>query len=116
MKKPVSLREFIMFFICLILCFFLFVKKWNNVELESDKARSEEIIKMYEQNMEHQKCVSDSLILNAHVLEGIIEFQKKNPKIIIHKYDKIRDNIGVLNAGQSISYLSGRLSQAGSNR
>lgn len=100
----------------LVLSFFLFVKKWNYSELEKDKTRAEERIKIYQQSDKDQHRISDSLKINTIALQAIIEYQEKNPKIIREKYEKVRNNINLLNADQSISYLTGRLSQAGSNR
>lgn len=114
--KPVTIREIVMFAACIILSFFLFVKKWNNSELEKDKARAEERIKMYEQSDKEQHRISDSLKANTEALQAVIEYQKKNPQIIREKYEKVRDNIHLLNADQSIGYLTNRLSQAGGNR
>ncbi len=48
MKGRITIREVIMFAICLFLSFFLFVKESNKSELEADKVRAEERIKMYE--------------------------------------------------------------------
>lgn len=113
MIKSPSIREIIMFGLMLVLSFFLIVKKWNHSELEQDKARNEERIKIYEQNLVQQHHISDSLKLYTKELEKSL---KSDTIIIIKKYETIRNNINLLNAGQSISYLSKRLSQASSNR
>ena len=39
--KTISLREVIIFGICLFACYFAFVKKWDNVTLEKDKIVAE---------------------------------------------------------------------------
>ncbi len=115
MKGRITIREIIMFGVCLFLSYFLYVKESNKAELEADKIRAEERIKMYEDAKLLQQQFTDSLLQQNNSLQAVLEYQKQNPKIIIEKYDKIRDNISVLNAGESISYLSGRLSQAGGN-
>lgn len=111
MTKPITVREAIMLGICLILAHFAFFKKWDNVKLNEDKVRSEKIIKAYQENSKMQHHISDSLKTKVKIAEEIIEYQKKNPKIIIEKYDKLRDNVNMLGTDESIRFLSGRLSQ-----
>lgn len=113
--KTISLREIILFGLCLFVSYFAFVKKWDNIELEKDKIVAQEKVKQLEKEKVAQHLITDSLKSKVLVTEGIIEFQKQNPQIIIEKYDKIRDNLNLLSADESISYLSDRLSEEGGN-
>lgn len=116
MKNTITLREIILFSICLFLTFYSFNKKRDNEQIIEDKIRAEERIKQYQQESKLQYLISDSISQKNKSLEAIIEYQKKNPKIIIEKYDKIRNNINLLNADESISYLSNQLSKESDNR
>lgn len=114
--KSVTIREIFVWGAFIIAAYFAFVKKWDNVQLREDKIRSEERIKSLEQNDKAKALLIDSMKTNTKVLEGVIEYQSKNPKLIIEKYDKVRNNINVLNADESVSYLSDRLSKESSHR
>lgn len=115
MFKNISIRESILFSICLLLSYFVFIKKWDNVQLKEDKIRAEEKIKEYEVDSKIQHSITDSLKTKVQVIEGVIEYQKLNPKIIIKKYDKVRNNVNMLNIDESIGYLSARLSKESGN-
>lgn len=93
-----------------------FIGKNKYTELEKEKTRSEERIKFYEQDAKKQKAVTDSLLVNAASLNAVIEYQKKNPKIIVEKYDKIRSNLNLLNTDEQIEYLANALSKESGNR
>lgn len=116
MKDTVSVREIIIWIAFLVSAYFAFQKKWDNSQLREDKIRSEEKIKNLVLNASNQSVVTDSIKFKAKSLEAIIEYQKNNPKIIIEKHDKIRDNVNVLNADESVRYLSVRLSKEGTDR
>lgn len=116
MKKPITLREIICFGAALLCAYFAFVKKYDNVTLQEDKIRAEEKVKYLEQRDSTKTQFIDSLKTNVKVLEGIVDYQKKNPKLIIEKHDKIRNNVNLLNADGSISYFSDRLSKESGNR
>lgn len=116
MKQSPSIREIFVWVAFLVSAYFAFVKKWDNVQLQEGKIRSEERIKTLEQNATTQAIITDSLESSVKAKEAVIEYQKKNPKIIIEKYDKVRNNVNVLNADESIRYLSTRLSKEGGNR
>lgn len=114
--KTVTIREVIMLGACLILAYFAFVKKWDNSQLQEDKIRAEEKIKVLETEKLHWHTVADSFKTEVSVTRGIIEYQKQNPKIIIEKYDKIISDVNMLYADGTIAYLSDRLSEEGSHR
>lgn len=114
--KTANIREIFIWAAFLISAYFAFIKKWDNVQLQEDKIRSEERIKSLEQNDKAKAVLIDSLKTNVKVLEGVVEYQNKNPKLIIEKYDKVRNNISVLNADKSIEYFSNRLSEESGNR
>lgn len=116
MKKKPALREIIIFIAFIFCAYFAFVKKWDNVKLREDKIRSEERIKSLEQNDKAKEVLIDSFKTNTKILEGVIEYQNKNPKLIIEKHDKIRNTVNVLNADRTIGYLSDRLSKEGGHR
>lgn len=111
MLGPITGREIIMFCACIFLAYFLFIKTTNTSELEKDKIRSEEAIKEYQKQEKQQAHITDSLKQNASVMEAIIEYQKKNPKLIIEKYDKILNGVSLLNADNSVKFLSDKLSK-----
>ena len=115
MKKPVTLREIFCFGLLLIASYFAIIKKWDSHTLREDKARAEERVKMLEAKDVIQHHLSDSLKANTVALKAVIEYQEKNPKLIIEKYDKIRDNARMLNADESVRLLSGRLSKESGN-
>lgn len=116
LKTRVTAREIIMFGVCLVLSYFAFVKKWDNVTLNEKNIRAEERIKMLEADKKTQHFISDSLATEIQVTKGIIEYQKANPKLIIEKYDKVRDNIAGLNADSTVLFYADRLSKEGSHR
>lgn len=111
MLKVISIREVILFGVSLILAYFAFVKKWDNSQLQEGKVRAEERVKVLEREGTLQHLITDSLTMQVEVIKGVLEYQKENPKIIIQKYDKIRDNVNLLGADESISFLSDRLSK-----
>lgn len=116
MPSSMHIREIILFGASLLLAFFLFTKNGDNTKLKEDKVRAEERVKEYEQIFKAQEKITDSLKIKASSLESIIEYQKKNPAIIIQKYDKAISNINLLDADQSISFLSNRLSKESGHR
>lgn len=105
--------------ILLILCggFFGYnvISKKNQKDL-NEKIRLEERVKQLEIDGDAQKQRTDSLKAKAQILEGVIAYMDKNPKIIIEKYDKEKDRIFSLDASDKVKFLSDRLSKAGRNR
>lgn len=108
-KNPITIRDIIGFAICLFTSYFAFIKKWDNSRLQEDKIRSQERIKSLENNDKAKALLIDSMKTNTKVLEGVIEYQSKNPKLIIEKYDKVRNNILALSSDSSIKYLRNRI-------
>lgn len=115
MKNPVTIREVFIFIAFLISAYFAFIKKWDNVQLQEDKIRSEEKVKSLEQNDKAKALLIDSFKTNAKVLEGIVDYQKNNPKIIEKKYVEIRNDVLNLPVDDKIEYLARRLSKKNNN-
>lgn len=116
MIKTPSVREVFVWVAFIVSAYFAFVKKWDNVQLQEDKIRSEERIKSLHTNDSVKQIIVDSLKLKTNSLEAVIKYQEKNPKLIIEKHDQIRSNISVLNADSSIGYFASRISKESGNR
>ena len=116
MRYKITRREVILFVGCLSLALYCIYVELNTNTLQKEKIISEERIKQYQKDAKEQQLLTDSLKSKVMVIEGVLEYQKQNPKIIIEKYDKVRNNINLLNADASILYLSNRLSEEGGNR
>lgn len=101
---------------CLLLAYFTFVKKWDNSQLQEDKIRAEERVKILEVEKAGWHSLADSLKTQVAVTEGIVEYQKKNPAIIREKYEKIRSDVNLLTSDSAIGLLSIRLSKESGNR
>lgn len=115
MKEKISGREILLIALCLFLALYSFLKADDRDKLREEKARSEERIKQYQKEAKQQASITDSLKTKVSTYEGVIAYQKENPKIIIEKYDKARGKLNLLNTDDQIDFLSNRLSKEGSH-
>lgn len=113
--QPIGIREIILIGFSLFMAFLYYKENNNLTQNEKDKIVLEERIKYYQKDAIIQAAITDSLQINAKVLEGVINYQKHNPKIIEKKYGEVRNDIINLSDDAKIKYLSGRLSKKNSH-
>lgn len=113
--QPISIREIILIGFSLFMAFLHYNESNDISKHEKDKIVLEERIKHYQKDAIIQAAISDSLETNAKVLEGVIEYQKHNPKIIEKKYVEVRNDVLNLSDDDKIKYLAARLSKKNSH-
>ena len=113
--QPIGIREIILIGVSLFMAFLHYKESGDITKHEKDKLVLEERIKHYQKDALIQAGITDSLETKAQVLEGVIEYQKKNPKIIEKKYVEVRNDVLSLSDDDKIKYLAARLSKKNSH-
>ena len=90
------------------------ISKKNQQDL-IEKALAEEKVKHLEADGMSQKQHTDSVKIHAAILEGLLEYMKKNPKVIIEKYDKEKDLVFSLTNDSKVKFLASWLSKTDSH-
>lgn len=109
--QPIGIREIILIGFSLFMAFLHYKDGSKLTQNEKDKIAIEDRIKYYQKDATIQAAISDSLETKTKVMQGIIDYQKDNPKIIEKKYVEIRNDVLSLPTDDKIRYLAGRLSK-----
>lgn len=95
------------------------VNAWKENQLIKEttkRAAAEEKVKQLAQDHLQNKKIIDSMLTDRASMIAVIEYQKKNPQIIIQKYEAIHHDIDLLSPDEGYKLFTANINAYNTNR
>lgn len=106
-------------FLAVIICVVICIRAWKENQLGEEVTKrviAQEALKVLAKQHVENKRVIDSMKIDRAQLVSVIEYQKKNPQIIIQKYETIHRSIDNLSPNDNYKLFTANIAKYKSNR